>query len=234
MSTTVHGDRLLYILTERHGRVQVFDRSFKSGGKRRQALDLFTYCEFVLYENTSSYSLNSAALIEGFYKLRDDLRAATLAGYFSQLCLYASQDSTAVSPDLLPLMLNSLYLLAQGAPPEKIKAVFEWKIARILGFTPSLSQCDHVDFGAEVFFSVSDGGLYCKDCLPSGQGAPAHKVDASMVKAIGFVLSRPPARAFSFRINDLSMKRLSEISEEYLRYHSAQDFSALDLYKTLG
>ena len=234
MSTTVHGDRLLYILTERHGRVQVFDRSFKNGGKKRQALDLFSYCEFVLYENATSYSLNNATLIEGFYKLREDIKAATLASYFAQLCLYASQDSTMISDDLLPLLLNGLYLLTIGGAAEKVKTVFEWKIAQISGFTPALTACEHADFDGQVFFSVEDGKLYCEDCLPVTPGASAHPADASMVKAIGFILSRPPAKAFSFNISLPSMQRLGTLSEEYLMYHSAQTFSALELYKTIG
>ncbi|MBQ6947040.1 MAG: DNA repair protein RecO [Clostridia bacterium] len=235
ISETVHENRLLFILTEDRGRIQVFDNRYKSGGKKRSALDLYTYCEFVLYENNGKYTLNSATVLETFFELRGNLSAATLAGYFSQLCLFATQDETMFQKELLSLTLNALYLLCkQPEEIHKVKAVFEWKIIRYIGFTPSLGSCAHVSFENDVLFSLEDGGMYCKSCLPSSKNAPAFRITAAQVKAIGFVLEQPPAKAFSFRLGENSIMELGKIAEEYLSYHSGQSFSALDLYKMLG
>ncbi len=235
ISETVHENRLLFILTEDRGRIRVFDNRYRSGGKKRSALDLYTYCEFVLYENQEKYTLNSATVIDTFFELRSDLSAATLAGYFAQLCLYVTQDEMIYQSELMSLLLNSLYLLCHR-PEEmhKIKAVFEWKIIRYSGFTPSLEMCGHISFADGVLLSLEDGGLYCPECVPVGQNAPAYTVTASMVKAIGFILERPVTKAFSFRLGEASMQELTKIAEEYLQYHSAQSFPALDLYKMLG
>ncbi len=235
ISDTVHENRLLFILTEDRGRIQVFDNRYKSGGKKRAALDLYTYCEFVLYENNGKYTLNSATVLETFFELRNHLAAATLAGYFSQLCLFATQDETTFQKELASLMLNALFLLCRD--PEqvhKIKAVFEWKIIRYIGFTPSLEGCEHVSFDEGVFLSLEDGGLYCASCLPVLKNAPAFRVSAGQVKAIGFILEQPPAKAFSFRLGENSMLEIGKIAEEYLLYHTAQTFSALEMYKVLG
>lgn len=235
ISETVHDNRLLFILTEDRGRIQVFDNRYRSGGKKRSALDLYTYCEFVLYENRGKYTFNSATVLENFFELRNDLAAATLAGYFSQLCLFATQDATVYHQELCSLMLNSLYLLCrQPEQIQKVKAVFEWKVIRYSGFTPSLESCTHISFENGVLFSLEDGGLYCPECVPVGKNAPAYTVTAAQVKAMGFILEQPPAKAFSFRLGESSMKELGKISEEYLQYHSGQNFSALELYKVLG
>ena len=236
ISQTVHENRLLFILTEDRGRIQVFDNRYKSGGKKQSALDLYTYCEFVLYENQNKYTLNSATVIDNFFGLRNDLSAAALAGYFSQLCLFATQDTSSGQKDeLCSLMLNSLYVLCHRSKEiNKVKAVFEWKIIQALGFTPTLESCGHISFDDGVLLSVEDGGLYCPTCVPTAGRAPAFSVSAAQIKAIGYILEQKPSKAFSFKLPDRSMIEIGNIAEAYLQYHSAEHFSALEIYKVLG
>ena len=97
-----------------------------------------------------------------------------------------------------------------------------------------MEGCDHVSYDNNVLFSLEDGGLYCDTCLPTQKNAPAFLVSAAQIKAIGFILEQSSGKAFSFRLGENSMAELGKISEEYLQYHCAQHFSALDLYKVLG
>ncbi len=236
ISDTVHENRLLFILSEDRGRIQVFDNRYKSGGKKKDLLDLYTYCEFVLYENNGKYTLNSATVLDNFFSLRNNLQAATLAGYFSQLCLFATQEENSnYSNELCSLMLNALYLLSNK--PEhihKTKAVFEWKVISYLGFAPSLQACEHISYQDGVLLSVEDGGLYCASCLPTAGKAPAFSVLASELKAIVYILGQIPSKAFSFKLPTSSILNISNIAEEYLKYHTEQSFSALEIYKVLG
>lgn len=235
ISETVHDNRLLFVLTQERGRIQIFDNRYRTGSKKGNTVDLCTYCEFVVYESNGKYTLNSVEVIERFYQMRKSIEATTLAGYLSQLCLFATQDGNIVHDELPSLMLNSLYLLAKDAALHpKVKAVFEWKIIQILGFTPSLEMCTHASFDGRVLMSTEDGGLYCPDCIPAAHNAPAFEVQASEVKAIGYILEQPPAKAFSFKISDASMLAIGHIAEEYLKYQCSQTFSALELYKTIG
>lgn len=236
ISDTVHENRLLFILSEDRGRIQVFDNRYRSGGKKKDLLDLYTYCEFVLYENNGKYTLNRAAVIENFFGLRSNLQAATLSGYFSQLCLFATQEeNTNYSNQLCSLMLNSLYLLCNKPDQiDKVKAVFEWKVISYLGFAPSLQGCAHMSYEDGVLISVQDGGLYCPSCLPTTENAPAFIVSASELKAIVYILGQPPSKAFSFKLPKSAILNISNISEEYMKYHTEQSFSALEIYKILG
>lgn len=236
MSDTVHENRLLFILSEDRGRIRVFDNRYKSGGKKKSMLDLYTYCEFVLYENNGKYTLNSVTVLENFFELRNNLAGATLAGYFSQLCLFATQEENCnYTAELCSLMLNSLYLLC-NKPQEihKIKAVFEWKVIGYLGFSPSLQSCEHISYEDGVLLSVEDGGLYCSTCLPTSGQAPAFTILASELKAIVFILNQPPAKAFSFKLPEPSVLNLQNIAEAYIKYQTEQNFSALEIYKVLG
>ncbi len=236
ISETVHENRLLFILSEDRGRVQVFDNRYKSGGKKRSTLDLYTYCEFVLYENNGKYTLNSVSVIENFYALRNQLAAATLAGYFSQICLFATQEeNNTFSKELCSLMLNSLYLLCNKVDQiHKVKAVFEWKVIGYLGFAPSMQSCAHISYDDGVLLSVEDGGLYCPACVPTSGHAPAFTVSASELKAIVYILEQGPSKAFSFKLPEHSMLLIGNIAESYLQYHTDQRFSALEIYKVLG
>lgn len=236
ISETVHENRLLFILSEERGRIQVFDNHYKSGGKKRSTLDLYTYCEFVLYENNGKYSLNSVTVIENFFALRSQLPGATLAGYFAQICLFATQEENNIlSKELCSLMLNSLYLLCNKPDQiHKVKTVFEWKMIGYLGFAPSMQSCAHISYDEGVLLSTEDGGLYCAACVPTIGRAPAFRVSASELKAIIYILEQPPAKAFSFKLPEPSMLLIGKISEAYLQYHTDQSFSALEIYKVLG
>ena len=49
-----------------------------------------------------------------------------------------------------------------------------------------------------------------------------------------FILEQKPSKAFSFKLPDKAMKEIGDIAENYIQYHSAENFSALEIYKVLG
>lgn len=229
ISETAPGNRLLFLLTPEYGRLQAFE-NFRRGAKGGAA-DLFAYGEFVLYKSKDSYNINSFTPLESFFPLREDMRAFALANYLAQLALYATQDETVFFPSLLPMMLNSLHLLCkEDKPYDKVKTVFEWKVAESGGFLPTLQLCDHADFENPTFFSVTEGGIFCDECAG---GALFYPVSVGMVQAISHIFSSDIPKAFSFRLPEDRMAALAKISEAYLLYHSGRDFSALDFYNMM-
>ncbi len=229
ISETAPGNRLLFLLTPEYGRLQAFE-NFRRGAKGGAA-DLFAYGEFVLYKSKDSYNINSFTPLETFFPLRQDMRAFALANYLAQLALYASQDETLYLPALCPMFLNALHLLCrEDKPYDKVKTVFEWKVAESGGFLPTLKLCDHADFSAPVLFSVTEGGIYCDECA---DGTLFYPVSLGMVQAIGHILSADISKLFSFRLPDDRMAALAKISEAYLLYHSGREFSALGFYNMM-
>mgnify|MGYP002763748915 CR=1 FL=1 len=119
-------DALLTVLSRRHGKLTV-----KARGLRRKNSPLIAPCqllafgEFTLFEYRGQYTVNEAHSIELFSPLRRELTQLSLGTYFAQVAEVLSQEDIP-NPELLSLLLNSLYALTKlGLPEAQVKAVFE-------------------------------------------------------------------------------------------------------------
>ena len=115
--TTGENDRLVTLLTADHGLVRAFARGGKQLKNRRAAAtSLFCYGEFALYRGRDAYTVDSAAPIEVFFGLRQDIDRLAAAQYFAQLS-YELAAEEQPAPELLRLLLNTLHLLCKGTKP---------------------------------------------------------------------------------------------------------------------
>ena len=224
-------DVMLTVLTECAGKLSVVARGAKRKGSRvSAAIQLFAYSEFTLYENGGRYTLNEAEPIELFYGIRDDLIKLSLASYFSEV-LEQAADADTINPELLRLGLNSLFALSKtDIPNEKIKAVFELKAAELSGYAPNLNFCMGCGCSDNLFlFDVKNGSVVCSECATG----VCMDIDASVLDALRYISTEDIKRIFSFKINDSSMKILSELSNSYLRTHFDRNFKTDAFYKAL-
>lgn len=224
-------DVMLSVLTECGGKLSVLARGAKRKGSRVSAgIQLLTYSELTLYESGGRFTLNEAEPLEMFYGVRGDIVKLALGSYFAEV-LELAAESESINPELLRLGLNSLYALAKtNIPHEKIKAVFELKIASLSGYTPNVfgcGVCGSID--GLSYFDVENGTVMCSSC----NGGFLKRVDASAVDAMRFILSEDIKRIFSFSINSSSMKLLSEVCDEYLSTHFERKFKTNAFYKSL-
>ncbi len=224
-------DVMLTVLTECQGKLSVMARGAKrKGSKLSSAIQLFSYSEFTLYENAGKYTLNEAESLEMFYGIRGDIVKLALASYFAEV-LDQAADEEAINPELLRLGLNSFFALSKTSiEKEKLKAAFELKIAHFSGYTPNLSSCVCCNSCDDIaFFDVLNGGVVCEKCA-FGRRFP---IDASVLDAMRFIIREDVKRIYSFSINEESMKKLSKITNEYLRIHFDRNFKTDTFYKGL-
>lgn len=224
-------DVMLTVLTECAGKLSVVARGAKRKGSRvSAAIQLFAYSEFTLYENAGRYTLNEAEPIELFYGIRDDLMKLSLASYFSEV-LEQAADADTINPELLRLGLNSLFALSKtDISNEKIKAVFELKAAELSGYAPNLDLCMNCGCTSDLYcFDVKNGSVLCSGC-DNGQNL---RIDGSVLDAMRYITTEDIKRIFSFKINDDSMKVLSNITNVYLRTHFDRNFKTDAFYKSL-
>ena len=224
-------DVMLNILTESAGKISVLARGARrKGSKFSAAIALLTYSEFTLYESNGRYTLNEAEPVELFYNIRNDLQKLSLASYFAE-ALERAADEDAVNPELLRLGLNSLYALAHTSiSVEKIKTVFELKLAVLSGYMPNVYSCICCDDEEDIsFFDIRNGGVVCERCNNGGN----KPVDASVIDAMRYIIAADMKKIFSFEISDSSMRKLSEITDEYLSVHFGKVFKTNLFYKSL-
>lgn len=233
VTTYNDNDALLTVLTQDKGKL-----TLKARGLRRKnspliaPCQLLAYSNFTLFEKSGYYTVNEASVIELFHPLRSDLQKLSLATYFAQVTDVMSQEDTP-NPQLLSLLLNSLYALCKLPLPEaQIKAVFELRIAVLGGYAPDLRGCAYCDSGNPDKFNLSQGHLECSGC-GNGQDGIRLPVHPGTLDAMRYITHCDDKKLFSFTLGDEALELLSQATEGYLATQLERGFSTLDFYKTL-
>ena len=227
-------DALLTLLTPEHGKLTV-----KARGLRRKnsplvgPCQLLAYGEYVLFDYKGNLTVNEAVSIELFQNLRKDLCALSLATYFAQATELICQEDLP-NPEILSLVLNCLYGLSKlGISQEKVKAVFELRIASLAGYTPDLSGCYNCGNQEPELFDLAAGRLECQKCRTPASGSIRMPVAPGLIRAMDYIVNCDSKRLFAFELGQENMILLSQITESYLCTQLERGFSALDFYKSL-
>lgn len=226
-------DALLTVLTPNEGKLTI-----KARGLRRKNSPLIAPCQllcysnFTLFENKGYYTINEASVIELFHPLRKDLQKLSLATYFAQVADVMSQEDMP-NPQLLSLLLNSMYALCHLAVPElQIKAVFELRIAIIGGYAPDLQGCFYCQQEMPDRFNLSQGHLECSHCGGSQNGI-RFPISPGTLDAMRYISYCDDKKLFAFTLGSEALEQLSQVTESYLVTQLERGFSTLDFYKTL-
>lgn len=227
-------DALLTILTRSHGKLTA-----KARGLRRKnspliaACQLLTYGEFTLFEYRGMYTINEAHPLELFTPLRRDICKLSLGSYFAQAAEVVSQEDMP-SPELLSLVLNSLYVLSRNSYPDlHVKAVFEFRLACLSGYAPDLYGCHNCGNTYPDRFDLSAGRLECGRCRTAESAGIRMPLTPGTLDAMRYIASCDPKRLFSFQISRETVENLGAVSESYLSTQLERGFSTLDFYKSL-
>lgn len=227
-------DALLHILTQDRGMITV-----KARGLRRKNSPLIAQCqllafaEFTLFENKGFYTINEAKTLELFHELRRDLNRLSLGTYLVHVAEVISQEDLS-NPELLSLVLNSLYALSKLDLPElQVKSVFELRVACMAGYEPDLYGCYRCGNTNPDRFDLYAGCLECKDCRNLESSGIRLPVTPGMLDVMRYICQCPPKRLFAFQTGPETLESLSQLTEAYLSTHLERSFSTLDFYKTL-
>jgi len=227
-------DAILSVLTHSHGKLTVKARGLRKKNSPLIApCQLLAYSEFVLFEYKGMYTINEAHTVELFHGLRCDLQKLSLGSYFAQVSEVLSQEDQP-NPELLSLVLNSLFALASlNAPEILVKSVFELRCASLAGYMPDMNGCIHCGNKMPDRFDVSTGHLECSSCRDQESDGIRMPVSAGILDAMRYICFCDPKQIFAFSVCEETLSALSQISELYLTTQLERGFSALDFYKTI-
>ena len=227
-------DALLNVLTHTHGSITVKARGLKrKNSPLTAACQLLSFSEFTLFENRGYYTINECKPIEMFRPLRKDLQKLSLGTYFAQVAQVLCQEDLP-NPDLLSLVLNSLFALSKLDLNEPVvKAVFELRCACLAGYTPDLGGCHQCGSINPDRFDLSAGVLECSACRSRESNGIRMPINLGALEAMRYICNCDKKQLFSFQIGGDSLRLLSQITESYLTTQLERSFSTLDFYKTL-
>ena len=226
--------KILTVLTSAKGKITVNAKGVKrKGSKNGASAQLLTCSEMTLYEGKSGYwTLTESRSLEEFNGLRNDLTLLALGSYFAELLDVVCADDCP-EPEILALGLNSLYALSEEKyKPEFVKAVFEMRLMCLVGFLPAVEFCP-VCGKSEIVDPVIDlsgGNIRCRKCSGEHVGIP---LSQGTLSALRYIVNAQPKKIFSFKINDSTLKILSDVCESYTLQQLERGFGTLDFYKSL-
>lgn len=227
-------DALLTLLTRDQGKITVKARGLRRKNSPLVApCQLLTYGTFTLFEYRDMYTINEASALEMFQHLRRDLCKLSLGTYFAQVVEVISQEDVP-SPELLTLVLNSLYALSKLDVSEtQVKAAFELRCACMAGYMPDLFGCHRCGAPAPDRFDISQGRLECAECRDTISTGIRMPVTIGMLDAMRHICHCDSRKILAFRLGDETLENLAYLSESYLISQLERSFSTLDFYKSL-
>ena len=235
-TATKEADYILNILTDSLGRIAVVARGARRKGSRITAgSELLAFSELVLYQRGNWYYLDEASTITLFDGIRQDIELLSLASYFAEMTECVTAEDEPV-PEILSLLLNSLYALDTLQKPQSIvKAAFELKLLALSGYEPLLDGCAvcGAERPEEPRFHLREGALHCAKCRGGVGEGISMPVSPPVLAAMRHVVCGDARRLFSFRLDSGALEELAGVSEAYLLTQLERGFSTLDFYKSL-
>lgn len=226
--------KFLDILTDELGLIEVAQKGVKSlKNENRSALQMFAYSNLYVDKSKKHYVVKSSELIESFYGMREDLSGLALASYISQVTTYTIGQHSSDSENALRLILNIFYYIANHKRNNKqLKSIFELRFLSEIGFAPNLLVCGRCELSlsSSLYFSIQQNSTICEKCANMND---LH-ISKAVFKSMQHIVFSDYNRLFNFKLTDISLKQLNQITEKILLYTLNRSFSALDYYKIIS
>ena len=170
-------DRIITLLTRRHGRVRAVGKGVRRTTSRFGArLEPFTLVDLQLYEGRSLDTVTQAETIAPYgERIVADYPSYTAASAMVETAerLTAEEREPAVQQFLL--LVGGLRTLAEGThDPAMVLDAYLLRSLAVAGWAPSFHDCARCGAtGPHRAFAVAAGGTVCPSCRPAGSTAPA-------------------------------------------------------------
>lgn len=187
-------DRIITLLTRRHGRVRAVAKGVRrTSSKFGARLEPFGYVELQLAAPASEHAGRSlhtisqvvaVALLGG--RFVSDYPRYTAASAIAETAERLTPEEGEPSLRLFQLTLGALRALAAGEhAPTLVLDAYLLRAMAVAGWAPALAQCAVCGTaGPHGAFSVPAGGSVCGDCRPPGAAHPTPAVLALLVALV--------------------------------------------------
>ena len=188
-----------------------------------------------MFEYRGRWGLREGEILREFRHVRGDLDKLALGAWLAELTeALTAEDLPA--PEILNLLLNSLYALDQLEKPlAQVKAVFELKLMALAGYEPRLEGCVVCgDEPEDPRFHLKQGALHCPGCrgvLGEGISMP---LDQGSLAAMRHVLYGDERKLFSFRLSEPAQQKMGAATEAFVLTQLERGFRTLDFYKQMA
>jgi DNA repair protein RecO (recombination protein O) len=164
-------DRIVNLLTERHGKVRAVVKGVRKTKSRFGArLEPMVHVSLLFYEGRELDIVTQAEALEHFRPVREDLDRLAKAHTLLEATDHLAQERHA-NPRLYSMLLGALRALSAHDAPLLVPAFF-LKLLSTEGFHPLLDECASCGerYGL-TGFDLAQGGVLCVPCSARGGDA---------------------------------------------------------------
>ena len=206
-------DKIITIMTDKLGKISCMAKGAKKNNSPLLSTSQFlVYSEFLLYKGTNFYHINSAEMLESFYKLRIDY------------------DKLEKAFEVSTHFLNTLYIIEnKGKHFDLVRNAFLLKLLCLLGYAPRLykcSCCNEKMFNdskkcTKYYYDRTNNSAVCEECYT--KAISNNKMDIRKYKEISestlysllYVIASDTKKIFSFDIKGKTLDEFSDFVNEY-------------------
>lgn len=193
--------RMIVLFTKQYGKLSA-GTSINERSRSRAALALrpFTYADYDIFKGRETYSINSAQVKKSYYSIGEDIDRFMSASVFIEYLDKVLGEGEPM-PKLFDLCIEYLESASQvKANSDTLLYAFIVKTLRMLGVAPELECCTGCGRpvselgGGFRMFSVSSGGVICKDCAEQEKtsgNALIYKPDFDILSVIRYFYTKP-------------------------------------------
>lgn len=226
-------DKILTVLTPDRGKLTLSARGCRrKNSKLAASAQLLVYSELTLYQFQNRWSIREGNPEQLFWNVRSDVEKLALGSYFAELAELVTPEEVP-APEVLRLMLNSLYALDQlNKPLDQVKSAFELKLMSLSGFAPLLDGCAVCGQEPEApMFHLGEGVLHCRACRSQVGDGVSMPLTGPALAALRHIVEGEPKRMLSFTLAPQDQKRVDDVAEAFVLTQLERGFRTLDFYK---
>lgn len=219
------GKRIV-VLTREHGKMLLSARGAKNAKSGiLAATQLFSYCEFMLYEGKGFFSITQADVIESFFEIRNDIDRLAYGSYILELTDRVSFEELE-NNSAFELLFRALFVLAQGKQNPRLTAIiYIIRLLKECGLMGGAycSECGrHLEDTA--YYGPLADGLVCGKCSETA----SYRIGCGALRALGHMSESGMKELFGFRVSDEVLAQLWRFADVNRRKYFGEHFKSLE------
>ncbi len=215
--------KLLHVLTQDAGILKMkAPGAYNLKSSTHSAVQLFTFSEFSLAKGKNGFlTITGATAKNNFFGIRTNIESYALACYFSSLISRVAVNDIS-SSEILRLTMNCLYAMSDlKYKPERVKPIFEIRLAVICGFSPNFTNCTVCGYPAETFlFDLFSPGLLCSKCKNNlGNMVKSDRyftLTEKTISVISYLSICDMKQLFKFKLSENDEVKLRNFAESFV------------------
>ena len=223
---TGESGKRITVVTRERGRMVLSAKGSKSvKSSIMAAAQLFSYCEFTIFEGRGFYSVTQADVIESFYGIRNDFERLAYAAYILEITDRAAFEELE-NQNAFELLLRTLFVMSAGKhSPRLVTAVYIIRLLKEFGLMGDGEYCSEcgVPLNGEGFYTEGEG-IYCANCTVGKY----YRLNSGALKAISHITQSEMKNLFSFRLSDEVMDEIWNFADINRRLHLGEWYKTLD------